>query len=150
MMDALEGYADGLAGIGRQHRFDGVPHGHRDHIHAVHYRRGFDLGSLDRKTMLHRQQRQALADFCVAEWLRGKVWTEEELRDMGLVSQPQDTQEGYADGISGHPKQDRRCGEYREWRDYENGYALGSDDAAVMEGNRAFAAWADGMGDGNG
>ncbi len=60
-----------------------------------------------------------------------------------------DNLEGYADGISGHPKQDRRCGEYREWRDYENGYALGSDDAAVMEGNRAFAAWADGMADGD-
>lgn len=43
-----------------------------------------------------------------------------------------DNLEGYADGISGHAKQDRRCGEYREWRDYENGYALGSDDREAM------------------
>lgn len=61
-----------------------------------------------------------------------------------------DNLEGYADGISGHAKQDRRCGEYREWRDYENGYALGDDDRAAMNASRAFDAWADGMGDGDG
>jgi hypothetical protein len=46
-----------------------------------------------------------------------------------------DNLEGYADAISGKPKQNRRCGEYREWRDYENGYAMGSDDRAAMLGN---------------
>jgi len=40
--------------------------------------------------------------------------------------------EGYCDGIAGRIMQDRRCGEYREWRDYINGWWLGNDDRDRM------------------
>ena len=49
-----------------------------------------------------------------------------------------DNLEGYADAISGHAKQNRRCGEYREWRDYENGYAMGGDDALMMQAQQGL------------
>lgn len=53
-MDHLEGYADGLAGVGASEPCtysDGVE------IWATDYGNGFVLGSLDRKAMLARQDK---------------------------------------------------------------------------------------------
>jgi hypothetical protein len=48
-MDFQDGYCDGLAGAGMQDRYD---------ISYEHYDYGFQQGSLDRKTMLTRNERQ--------------------------------------------------------------------------------------------
>ena len=136
-----EGYCDGVAGAGMQHQ-DALCCD--DTMHVVHlyqagkaiegdmvsdYAKGFLLGSLDRKTMLHREQLQALADRCVDEWSRGAVWTEEELQSMGLMnSTARDTMQEWRNSIE-------PAAEYMK--------------RATATINRLYGLWADDAGDRN-